>query len=109
MGFELLPVETNDEDKYDIITITSPERWNPHRFTQHNSDANSYFDPSDMLTAESNLAKTKADYPAFLHHLSAHNSPIENDHSNDRPNDYDCLNDTFCMTEMTQPLIESHI
>ena len=32
MGFEILPIEKGDEDKYDIITITNPERWNPHKF-----------------------------------------------------------------------------
>ena len=32
MGFEILPIEEGDEDRYDVITITSPERWIPNRF-----------------------------------------------------------------------------
>ena len=32
MGFEILPFEKEDEDKYGIITITNPERWHPHKF-----------------------------------------------------------------------------
>lgn len=32
MGFELLPIEEGDEDKYDVITITSPGKWNPQTF-----------------------------------------------------------------------------
>ena len=32
MGFEILPIEEGDEEKYDIFTITSPERWYPHKF-----------------------------------------------------------------------------
>jgi hypothetical protein len=32
MGFEILPVEDGDEDKYDVITITSPEQWKPRRY-----------------------------------------------------------------------------
>src|SRR6476620_3322109 len=32
MGFEILPIEDGDEDKYETFTITSPERWNPHKF-----------------------------------------------------------------------------
>ena len=29
MGFDLLPIEDGDENKYEIITINSPNRWNP--------------------------------------------------------------------------------
>ena len=32
MGFEILSIEDGDEDKYETITITSPERWRPHKF-----------------------------------------------------------------------------
>ncbi len=34
MGFEILPIEDGDQDKYDVITITSPARWAPQQFTQ---------------------------------------------------------------------------
>ena len=32
MGFELLPIEYGDEDKYNIISITSPKKWIPQDF-----------------------------------------------------------------------------
>ena len=56
MGFEILPIEPGDEDRYDIITITSPETWTPFRFqgktmalhTTYQKCTNS-FDPSDTL------------------------------------------------------------
>ncbi len=32
MGFEILPIEDGDENIYDVITITSPNRWIPHKF-----------------------------------------------------------------------------
>src|SRR5688500_11938393 len=38
MGFEILPIEDGDETKYDIITITNPERWTPHRFQSLNDE-----------------------------------------------------------------------
>ena len=32
MGFEQLPIEDGDEYKYDVITITGPNPWNPNHF-----------------------------------------------------------------------------
>ena len=47
MGFEILPIEPDDEEKYDIIRITSPEKWNPHKY-RRNSKAILPYDPTDM-------------------------------------------------------------
>lgn len=40
MGFEILPFENGDEDKYDIITITSPKRWYPNKFQSNDASPN---------------------------------------------------------------------
>ena len=62
MGFEILPVEPGNEKIYDIITITSPERWRQHKFLAACNDPLPY-DPSDLDVEVSN-------YPATLNHLS---------------------------------------
>ena len=31
MGFKILPYEDRDEDKYDVFTLTSKNKWNPHK------------------------------------------------------------------------------
>ena len=64
MGFELLPIEPEDEDIYDIITITSPEKWTPHKYQKKNNDIQSY-DPSDNM-----LQNESMDYLAFLNHTA---------------------------------------
>jgi hypothetical protein len=51
MGFELLPFEEGDEDKYDVITITSPNRWTPRTFTQESPTKPYFYDPSDETTS----------------------------------------------------------
>jgi hypothetical protein len=67
IGFEILPIEPGDEDTYDIITITSPEKWKPSRFvTYYNDDAEMYtYDPSDL---DPNIDGN--DYPSSINHLS---------------------------------------
>src|SRR5688500_5142586 len=47
MGFKILPIEEDDEDRYDIITITSPERWTPFNFLTLTESPGYFFDPSD--------------------------------------------------------------
>src|SRR6476660_8634864 len=65
MGFEILPIEQGDEELYDVITITSPERWRPHTFVKLMSDVLYPYDPSD------NDPTLKAsDYPAVFNHLA---------------------------------------
>ena len=62
MGFEILPVKSGNEEIYDIITITSPEKQTPHRSLA--ADNNPFpYDPSD-LDAEVSI------YPASLNRLS---------------------------------------
>ena len=65
MGFEILPIEPGDEDTYDVITITSPERWKPHTFIKLISDDVNPYDPSD-----SDPTLEASDYPAVLNHLA---------------------------------------
>ena len=36
MGFEILPYEEGDVDKYDVFTITSNEEWTPQKFKHIN-------------------------------------------------------------------------
>ena len=47
MGFEILPIEDDDLMKYDIITITSPNRWTPYKFVNEVIKDNYYYDPRD--------------------------------------------------------------
>ena len=62
MGFEILPIGTEDEDTYDVLTITSPERWKPQRFVQDDSPT-LYYDPADEAD------NPEESYPAKLNHL----------------------------------------
>ena len=106
MGFELLPIEPDDEDRYDIITITSPEKWDPHKFTKVNNAVNNtyYYDPADLSPKHHTIKGEDNNYPASFNHLSALNDCF-NDYDrttdclndpecpNDQPYDYDCPND----------------
>ena len=47
MGFELLPIEEGDEDKYDIITIISPGKWNPQKFLGEIPQEPAPYEPTD--------------------------------------------------------------
>ena len=47
MGLELLPIEEGDEDKYDIITITSPGKWNPQKFLGEVPQEPASYEPTD--------------------------------------------------------------
>jgi hypothetical protein len=51
MGFEILPFEDGDEQKYDVITITSPNRWTPRKFTQESTTEPYFHDPSYETTS----------------------------------------------------------
>ena len=70
MGFEILPIPPGDEDKYYIITITSPEEWTPYRFqgkhtvmhTNTHPEPKSY-DPSDTLLEMGELPCIEAPKP----------------------------------------------
>src|SRR5689334_13101333 len=61
MGFQLLPVEDGDEFKHDVFTITSPKRWNPHKFANEITNDSHFYDPSDM-------SNDSLDYPAMINH-----------------------------------------
>ena len=37
MGFEILPYEEGDKERYDVFDITSPEKWTPQRFRLNNT------------------------------------------------------------------------
>ena len=70
MGFEILPILNGDEDKYDIITITSTDEWTPYRFqgkhtmmhANTNTEPKSY-DPSDTLLEMGELPCIEAPKP----------------------------------------------
>ena len=97
MGFEILPVEPGDEEIYDIITITSPERWRPHKFLTVSNDKYPY-DPSDLdPTAEVN------DYPAILNHLSKTNE----DSGEDKLDSGEDVK--FCTLNSVQPIMDTQI
>ena len=55
MGFELLTIEDGDEEKYDIITITGPNPWNPNHFrgqqiwSQEQDETLPFYDPADLF------------------------------------------------------------
>ena len=67
MGFEVLPYEEGDDERYSRIEITSPKRWRPRRFrteeenldsttvAQHTATSNT---STDMLTEEYSLDPT---------------------------------------------------
>ena len=63
MGFKLLSIEDDDEEVFDILPITSPERWTPYKFHKKNNDNNPY-DPTDLDP------KQEVGYPAMLNHTS---------------------------------------
>ncbi|HYX14539.1 MAG TPA: hypothetical protein VE944_09245, partial [Nostoc sp.] len=67
MGFELLPVEDGDEDKFDVITITSPLRWTPRKFKDEPFDGY-FYDPTDVH-------EEAQGYPALVNHLSQEIAP----------------------------------
>ena len=69
MGFEIIPLEPDDELTYDIITITSPQKWVPHKFLQPNKSDKLYYDPTDF-----DLNNNTSEYPAFLN--MAHTNTI---------------------------------
>ena len=96
MGFRILPIETQDQDLYDVITITSPEKWRPHRFAQ-TSPQPYYYDSTDQDTQED------TSYPAMVNHLQ---TPLENV--------LDIGEDTMMSDSITtmcthQPLVETQV
>ena len=62
MGFELLPIEPGDEDKFEIITITHPERWHPRKFQTevYKASTESKSDPMSSDTQETKKIKFSA-------------------------------------------------
>ena len=62
MGFQLLPVEDGDEQKYDVFTITSPAEWRPHNFVKETTSDNYFYDPADASNDIPN-------YPALVNHI----------------------------------------
>ena len=57
MGFEILPMEDGDEDKYETFTITSPEKWNPHKFQ------NATYHASTISDADTKGSNTPTETP----------------------------------------------
>jgi hypothetical protein len=86
MGFQILPLEPGDEDKYDIITITSPARWKPYKFLQHPDTSNHFDDPTDTLDINLN-------YPAIVNHIHVSQT----------------MNITLSTMDSSQPMIDTKI
>ena len=61
MGFEILPIEPDDEERFDMFTVTCPEKWRPSKFI------NGYYDPSDSIVA---TVTEDEGYPALLNHTA---------------------------------------
>jgi len=99
MGFEMLPIEPEDEERFDMFTITGPEKWRPSKFVKQNDSDILYYDPSDSIEVKANEG-----YPAILNHLCNIDINDQNDFDNDHSH-----NDPFDILSMTQPIIESHI
>ncbi len=92
MGFELLPIEKDDEDTYDIIPITNPTRWIPSKYIS-NKDTSAYFyDPSDT-----DQLMGEGSYPNHVNHLSKNNQHIE---------DYESV---FTTLDPEQPLVDTQV
>ena len=90
MGFELLPFEKDDEETYEVITITSLDKWIPHRF-QNSYDMIESYDPNDLKSEQETY-----DYPARLNHVSILKSNQDN------------LVENF-EVELSDPLIDTQI
>ena len=90
MAFELLPIEDGDENKYDVITITSPGKWTPQKFVAEPPQEPLFYDPSDASPMETE------GYPAFANHTS------QEDISKDSETDKD-------LVDPYQPMCETQV
>ena len=74
MEFELLLIEPDNEDKYDVIIITSPERQTPHKFTRPLDDTYVY-DPDDSAPATTSVYPSVLDCGAIqMHNFEANDT-----------------------------------
>lgn len=73
MGFELLPIEVGDEDRYDVITIISPSKWTPQKFVGESPQELMFYDPSDEIPVEAE------GYPASVNHTSQIDTSAEDE------------------------------
>ena len=79
MGFELLPIEDGDEDRYDIITITGPNPWNPNHFrgqhlqSQQHEPTLPFYDPADLFVE---LGEFHEDPPSTSGEEVFHDEPL---------------------------------
>ena len=89
MGFQLLPVEDGDEQKYDVFTITSPAKWRPRNFVKETTNDNFFYDPADA-------SNDIPDYPAMVNHTIKDITAPE-------------TNDILSLDVPTSPLIDSQV
>ncbi len=71
MGFELLPIEDGDEDRYDTFTITCPAKWTPSKFADEIPPEPAFYDPLDNNPLDTD------GYPALINHISQDDNIIE--------------------------------
>ena len=76
----------------------APLKWTPHKFVTKTDDP-CYYDPSNAVADVTN-------YPAVLDQLALKMDTLR---ENDLLNDPECHNDRYDMTEMTLPIMESHV
>ena len=69
--FKLLDIEDGDEERFDIITITSSLRWTPRKFKDETFDGY-FYDPTDVD------GKAQG-YSALVNHLSQEITPSDVD------------------------------
>ena len=92
MGFEILPIDNGGENVYDVFTITSPDKWIPHRFVNTKEEEH-YYDPSD--DTQLNFLDKQEGYPAYVNHLTQGNFTV--------------IKTCFNLCDVTTPLIDTHI
>ena len=61
MGFELLLIEDGDKDRYEVFTITSPDKWNPQQsLVEASPDSTPYGSTNeDFKLSEEHVVMTK--------------------------------------------------
>ena len=91
MGFQMLPIEEGDEQRYDVFTITNPIRWTPRKFKDELLFDGYFYDPTD-------IDNDVQGYPALINHTTQLNH-VKMETTKCNEPDYD----------KPEPLIESHI
>lgn len=71
--FEILPFEDDDKERWEVIRVTSPKIWIPHRYKKDNKVEQSY-DPTNL--AQDQVLQA---YPASLNHIARYKSDADSE------------------------------